>query len=156
MQRMPLIRIASLGLFFFLGITPNLSAQSMDVRGGNQTLGITTGFAGSEPIDVVNTNSSLRYRKTLWTTKITVATVCPSQNFTLKVLATSVTSGIAAPEVTLTNGMPSTDFITGIPAGLLNFVTATLHYTASATFTQGNSAEEGNDVHTVTYTLVAQ
>lgn len=32
----------------------------------------------------------------------------------------------------------------------------TLRYTASATFEQGHSGEEGVDVHTVTYTLVAQ
>ncbi|HEY4613377.1 MAG TPA: hypothetical protein VII11_10365 [Bacteroidota bacterium] len=131
-------------------------AQAMDVQGGNQVLSITTAVAGSEPTAVVNTSTTLRYRRTFDIIKITVATSCPSQQFTLKALATSVTSGTAAPEVTLTNGMPATNFVTSIPFGFFTYSTCTVRYTASATFAQGNSAEFGNDVHTVTYTLVGQ
>ncbi|MCI0706276.1 MAG: hypothetical protein L0Y80_02160 [Ignavibacteriae bacterium] len=134
-------------------------AQYMDVQGGNQVLSITTAAAGSEPTAVVNTSSNLRYRRqTFVITKVTVSTSCPGQNFTLKVYASTIQNngGTAAPEVTLTNGMLATDFITGIPRFSNQWRTATLRYTASATFAQGNSAELGNEVHTVTYTLVAQ
>jgi hypothetical protein len=131
-------------------------AQPIDVRGGNPTLNITTGSPGSEPIPVVNTATTIRYRRQAAVSKITVRTTCPGQSFTLKVLATGVTRGVAAPEVTLVNGMLDTDFITNIPDAGFTVTTITLRYTASATFAQGNSAEQGNDVHTVTYTIQVQ
>ena len=89
-------------------------------------------------------------------TKITVSTSCPGQRFTLTVLATNLTYGVAAPQVTLFNGMPATNFVLNIPTGNPVHKTCTHQYTASATFAQGNSAELGNDVHAITYTLVAQ
>jgi len=129
----------------------------ISVRGGNPTLNITTGWPGSEPVPVVNTATSVRYRRQAAISKITVRTTCPGQSFTLKVLATGVSEGVAAPEVTLVNGMLATDFITNIPStGTWTTTTPTLRYTASATFAQGNSAEQGNDVHTVTYTIQVQ
>jgi len=134
-------------------------AQTVSVLGGNQVLSITTAVTGSEPTAVVNTASTVRYRRQSFViTKLTVSTSCPSQQFTLKVYASSIQAngGTAAPEVTLTNGMPATDFITSIPRFSTQYRTATLRYTASATFAQGNSTEFGNDVHTVTYTLVRQ
>ncbi len=131
-------------------------AQPVDVRGGNQTLSITTGFAGGEPVAVTNTNSALRYRRQAQTSKITVRTSCPGQNFNLSVEAQGVTRGVAAPAVQLVNGMLDTDFIVNIPNSGFRQTTVTLLYTASATFAQGNSAEFGNDVHTVTYTILAQ
>ena len=148
-------RILVLFGFFALG-SLCVQAQQLSVQGGNQVLSVTTALAGQEPASATNTNSSLRYRRQALNAKITVATSCPAQKFTLRTLATGVTVGTAAPEVTLSNGMPATDFITNIPSGAGGFVTSTLQYTASATFAQGNSAEQGNDVHTVTYTLVAQ
>lgn len=143
-------------LVAFVCLASELEAQPIDVRGGNQTLNITTGSPGSEPLPVVNTASTLRYRRQAAISKITVRTTCPSQSFTLEVLATGVTRGVAAPEVTLVNGMLDTDFITNIPNVGFTVTTITLRYTASATFAQGNSAEQGNDVHTVTYTLLVQ
>ncbi|HTY57623.1 MAG TPA: hypothetical protein VMF59_02360, partial [Bacteroidota bacterium] len=88
--------------------------------------------------------------------KITVAASCPGQRFSLSVLATNLTYGVAAPQVTLFNGMLATDFVKSIPTGNPLNKTCTLQYTASSTFAQGNSTELGNDVYTVTYTLVAQ
>jgi len=72
------------------------------------------------------------------------------------VVATNVSSGVAAPQVTLSNGMLATDIIRSIPTGGTLNKSCTLRYTASATFAQGNSTELGTDVHTVTYTLMAQ
>jgi hypothetical protein len=138
------------------GVLPTVEAQEISTLGGNPTLNITTGTAGSEPIPVVNTSVTLSYNKQKAVSKITVQTSCIGQRFTLKVLATGVSGGVAAPEVTLINGMPATDFIRDIATTGPKNRSATLQYTASATFSQGNSADLGNDVHTVTYTILAQ
>ena len=140
---------------FFIGVQKT-NAQPISV-GGNITMSISTGVAGGALTSVVNTTITLSYRRQNALAKVTVATSCPAQSFTLKVLATSVTDGTGAPEVNLVNGMPATDFITSIPAKPpANVITCTLQYTASATFAQGNSTEDGNDVHTITYTILAQ
>lgn len=129
----------------------------LTVMGGNITATITTGIAGGEPIAVTNSAATLRYRLQNTITKITVRTSCPGQRFNLAVAATAVPQGIAAPQVTLSNGMLDVDLVVSIPPKPPNAnQTATLLYTASATFAQGNSAELGNDVHTVTYTLLDQ
>ena len=135
-----------------LASTVSQANAQISVRGGNPTLSITTGFPGSEPIPVVNVATSLRYRRQARIAKITVTTSCPGQRFTLKVLATGIDQGVAAPEVTLLHGMLNTDVITNIPSSGFTWANATLQYTASATFADG----DGNDVHTVTYTLSAQ
>jgi len=130
----------------------------LSLRGtANPTINITTGVAGGSMTSVVNTSSSIRYSRPPVIAKLTVRTSCPSQSFHLSVVATGVTRGVAAPEVDLTDGMLAVDLITSIPrTGVWATATPTLRYTASATFSDGNSAEEGNDVHTVTYTLQAQ
>jgi hypothetical protein len=133
-------------------------AQALQVQGGNQVLQITTALPGTEPTQVVNTSTSLRYRRQSQMSKITVSSACPGQRFTLRLRAVSVQDGNPAPSVLLVHGMPATDLIRNIPA--LVFLPfprrATLEYTASSTFDQGNSTELGVDAHVVTFTLVAQ
>ena len=136
--------------------TESAFGQQISILGGNPSLTISSGVAGGQPVSVINTASSLRWRKQTYIAKITVSTSCPGQRFGLSVVATNVTYGVAGPAVTLTNGMLAANLITNIPTGNPTFRTATLRYTASATFAQGNSTELGNDVHTVTYTLLAQ
>ena len=133
-------------------------AQGMRVQGGNQLLQIATALPGQEPTVVVNTATSLRYRRQSETSKITISTNCPGQNFTLRVRAVSVQDGTPAPAITLTNGMPAVDLIRDIPGQAVNppIRRATLEYTASATFDQGNSTELGVDAHVITFTHVAQ
>jgi hypothetical protein len=60
--------------------------------------------------------------------------------------------------VTLTHGMPAADLIRDIALEGVNppFRRATVEYTASATFEQGNSTELGTDSHVITFTIVAQ
>jgi len=128
----------------------------ISVVGGNLVMNVTTGTAGAQPAAVTSTASSLRWRKQNVITKITVAASCPAQRFSLAVLATNLTYGVAAPQVSLFNGMLATNFILSIPTGNPLNKTCTLRYTASATFAQGNSTELGNDVYSITYTLVAQ
>ena len=131
-------------------------AQSLAMQGGNITLTITTGIPGASLTPVIDAASKIRYRQAAVVTKMTVQTVCPGQKFGLTVEAISVGDGTPAPVVTLTNGMLPTDFITNIGAGSRKNFTTSLQYTASASFSQGNSTELGDDIHTVTYTLVAQ
>jgi len=133
-----------------------VKAQSLRVLGGNQTLTITTGLAGEEPLSVMNVSCRLRYKKQSKISKITVATSCPGQSYNLSVLATNVTEGVAAPEVSLADGSPAVDLITGIPRSGFTNATCTLEFTASSTFEDGNSTEEGDDVHSIMYTFQAQ
>lgn len=149
--------VVALVLFHLVGPAEQAAAQAeVEVRGGNQTLNITTGSAGSEPIAVVNSLSTLRYRRPSVVSKITVQTSCPSQAFSLSIVATGVVQGVAAPAVDLVDNMAATNCITSIPTSGFGIVTVTLLYTATATFAQGNSTDQGDDVHTVTYTILAQ
>ena len=137
------------------GIVPRALSQ-ISVQGGNPLMSITTGTAGAQPVAVTNVATSLRWRRQNVITKITVSTSCPGQRFSLAVVATNLTYGVAAPQVTLFNGMLAADLVNSIPTGNPLNKSCTLLYTASSTFAQGNSTELGNDVHTITYTLVAQ
>lgn len=152
-----IFRIILAYAFLFFGVAAEVAVGQITVNGGNITLAVTAALAGSEPTPVTNTVTTVRYQKQNVVTKITVATICPGQKFNLRVTATAVGGGTPAPQVTLVNGMLATDFITGIPPRPPGgFLTASLQYVASSTFAQGNSAELGDDVHTVTYTLIAQ
>jgi hypothetical protein len=131
-------------------------SQPIKVNGGNITMTITTGTAGGQLASVVNTVTTLAYKKQAALAKITVATSCPGQSYNLAVIATSVTKGVAAPQVSLVTGSPAVDFITSIPTSGAANATCRLQYTASSLFSQGNSTEVGDDVHTVTYTIMAQ
>lgn len=148
-----------LSAFLTILLVSEATAQvgTIRINGGNLTMNITTGAAGSQPVADVDVTRTLQYWRKAAIAKVTVRTSCPTQAFTLNVLATGVVRGVAAPQVTLTDGMLAVDFITSIPSAAgWTSATITLQYTASATFAQGNSAEEGNDVHTVTYTLQVQ
>ncbi|HUI09042.1 MAG TPA: hypothetical protein VL221_01880 [Bacteroidota bacterium] len=136
-------------------LTPG-RAQQISIVGGNLLMSVTTGSAGAQPVAVTSTTSSLHWKRQNVISKITVAASCPGQRFSLAVLATNLTYGVAAPQVSLFNGMLATDFVLSIPTGNPLNKTCTLRYTASSTFAQGNSTELGNDVYSITYTLVAQ
>lgn len=139
----------------FVLIDQHAGAQSLTVQ-GSPTLSITAGVPGGDLTPVIDAKSNVRFQRAAVTTKITVQTVCPGQKFALSVEAISVGDGIAAPSVSLNDGMLPIDFITGIASGGRRRYSASLQYTASATFSQGNSTELGDDIHTVTYTMVAQ
>lgn len=157
-MRLEVILVAVLTIITFLASKATAQTGFMTIGGGNVTMNITTGAAGAQPVPDVDVSGTLRYwRQGGALAKITVRTTCPTQAFTLKVLATGVVRGVAAPEVTLINGAAAVDFITSIPqAAGWTSSTITLQYTASSTFAQGNSAEMGNDVYTVTYTYMVQ
>jgi hypothetical protein len=108
------------------------------------TLKISTATAGQEPDAVYDETCTLEWTTNEASKKITAETDLAEQKFTLKVLATNVTGGAAAPEVTLST--TATDFVTGVAETTGG---CTLKYTASATAAQGT----GSDAHTVTYTI---
>jgi hypothetical protein len=147
-----LTSIIGLGLFFVVWV----DSQPIRVNGGNQTMTISSGIAGGQPVSVLNTTCTLSYKKQSKISKISVSTSCPGQSFSLSVLATNVTKGTAAPQVSLVNGNPAMDLVTNIPSSGTTNATCTLNFTASATFSQGNSTELGNDVYSITYTILAQ
>jgi hypothetical protein len=139
----------------FLITSEAAGQRSVTMSGGNQTLTITTGIAGGQLTNVTNTSCTLTYGTGARIRKITVQTTCAGQSFNLSVVATNVTRGTAQSAVTLVNGAAAVDFIRDIAANTTN-ATCRLQYTASATFAQGCSTEVGNDVHTVTYTIITQ
>jgi hypothetical protein len=126
------------------------------ITGGSVILQVSANAPAPEPITATNVATRLWWLRQNVLTKITVSTACPGQRFGLRVYATAISAGVAAPEVTLTNGMPAVNLIVNIPTGGALFGNCTLQYTAFASYSQGNSTEVGNDVHTVTYTYVAQ
>jgi len=165
MTMTPQRRYRTLRLLFLIGgvifvsmFLVSSAAAQLTLRGtANPTINITTGTAGGSMTSVVNTSSTIRYTRQAAIAKITVRATCPSQSFHLAVVATGVTRGVAAPQVNLIDGMLAVDFITSIPSAAgWTTSTPTLSYTASAAFSDGNSAEMGNDVYAVTYTLQVQ
>jgi hypothetical protein len=132
------------------------SAQAIAINGGSLTLRIVSGTAEGIMLNVVNTTATLAYQKQNSVAKITVRTVCPGQNFNLTVSAMNVTAGVSAPPVMLVNGNPAIDFIRDIPKTGKKESTCLLQYTASSTFAQGNSTEDNDDVHVITYTIQSQ
>jgi hypothetical protein len=126
------------------------------VLGGDAALNINTALPGQQPLPATSTSSMILWINGTQARKISVATICPGQKFSLSVLATGVTAGVPAPEVQLADGMLGVDFITDIPPRGPFLSWCRLGYTASATFEQGNSLELGDDIHTVTYTITDQ
>jgi hypothetical protein len=149
-------RLAAVAIGIVSFVSAHSYSQAISVTGGNISLSITSGTAGGQLVNVINTAVTLQYQKQSALSKIDVSTSCPGQKYNLSVMATSVTKGVAAPQVSLMNGSPAVDLITSIPSTGAKNGSATLQYTASATFNQGNSTELGDDVHTITYTILAQ
>jgi len=86
---------------------------------------------------------------------MTVVTSAPGQSFSLFVtLDVTRGSAVSQGEIELLDGMLDSDILTQI---LLNERgAANLTYRAAATVGQGSSMDEGDDVHTITYTILAQ
>lgn len=121
--------------------------NELAITGGSITLTINAATAGSQPDAEQDVTCGLLWTVTDTTRKITVATNQATFDHTLKVLATSVTGGTAAAEVTFTN-TDAHDLVTGVAETLGG---CTLQYTASATAAQGMQTV----VHTITYTITA-
>lgn len=152
------VRLVLLPMVLILVLAGSVRGQalSFDFGGGSTTLTISTAIAGMQPNDATDNASGLA-----WTAsngqgaKITTSTSAPGQSFSLFVTV-DVTSGFGSSqgEVELTDGMLDTDLVINIPKKKSG--TGTLTYRARATVSQGNSADDGDDVHTITYTILAQ
>lgn len=160
-----LLALALTTLVSLSPVSTKVHAQSLTFSsgGGPLTLTVSSATAGSEPVDVTDATSQVTWDGDFGVTaKITVATVCPTQSFGLYVTLTvtswgSGTTGTEQSEVQLTDGMADADLFRDIPTTAPGRQgVATLTYRASATVSQGNSADNGDDIHTVTYTILAQ
>ncbi len=143
---------AIIAVTILLSVCVDFSYSQLQMQGGNPTLTISTALPGGQPLPVQDGSSRVRVRRQLFTQKVTVATNCVGQKFTLRVLIFNNSVGTPAPEVTLVHNAPAVDIWRNIAWGFGTWTTADLQYTASATFAQGT----GSDVHTVTYTVLAQ
>lgn len=114
------------------------------VTGGDITLTINSATAGSQPNNATNTACHLNWTTNEADKKITVESDQAAPTYTLKVTATGVSGGTAAPQVTISS--VAHDFVTAVATTI---GTCTLSYVASATAAEGT----GEDVHVVTYTL---
>ncbi len=120
--------------------------NELAITGGNIELIISTATAGSEPNADTVATCTMAWTTTDTTKKITAATNLESPTYTLQVTAISVTGGSATAPVTLST--TPTNFVTGVAETTGG---CTLSYVASTTASLG----KGQDVHTVTYTIVA-
>ena len=131
--------------------------------GGAINLSIDTATTGSQPDAATDNFTELSWDADYGvTSKISVTTTCPSQNFSLFVELSVTTYGSGSVgteqgEIALINGMLDTDMLRDIPLSSPGRIgSGTLTYRAVATASDGNSNENGDDIHTVTYTLTAQ
>ena len=115
------------------------------VTGGNILLTINSATAGSEPNNTVDATTGLQWTSNATGKKITIGTDLAAPEFVLKALATGVTGGTAATEVTVSN--VAQDYVTGVST---TTGSGTTRYTASASAAGGT----GSDVHTITFTIV--
>ena len=152
------IRLGLLPMVLILILAESVRGQTLSFAfgGGSTTLTISTAAAGSEPNDASDNASGLTWDGQGILSKITTVTSAPGQSFSLFVtLDVTSGSGTSLGEVELTDSMLDSDLLTGIPIASPTG-SGTLTYRARSAVSQGGSAEEGDDVHTITYTIVAQ
>lgn len=119
--------------------------NELAIVGGNVTLTINTSTAGSDPNNDVDATAGIVWTSNETGKKATIQTDLAAPTFTLKAVATGVSGGSAASEVTVST--TPQDLITGIAT---TTGSGTIQYTSIATSAQGT----GSDVHTVTITIV--
>ena len=115
------------------------------ITGGSVTLTINSATAGVDPNNDVDATTGLLWTSNQTGKKATIQSDLAGPNFTLKAVATGVTGGSAASEVTIST--TAQDFITGIAT---TTGSGAIQYTAVATSAEGT----GSDIHTITITIV--
>lgn len=147
MRHVCLLFVFVVAQLVWAGVAPS---ATLTVRGGNVILTLVSATAGQEPDPLVNqVAGALKYRKGQADPpqKITVETNVGSPLFTLKVEAVNVRVGISTGELTLAT--TAQDLITNISRS--GGKSCDLRYTLVALVSDGT----GTDVHTVTYTMMA-
>ena len=161
MRLLPMLCL--LGMLLATALEGRAQIIEFSLGGGSLTLTINTAVAGQEPSEVTDNLTEIHWDADFGVTaKMSVSTVCPGQSFSLYVELEvtswgSGTQGTEQPEAQLTDGMMATDVLRDIPStapGREGY--GTLTYRATATVAQGTSAEHGDDVHTITYTILEQ
>lgn len=131
-------------------VTVNVNAiTQVRVIGGaiNFNINDAIAIAGQNTMSMANTATQIQWATNSGARKVTARTSLGSQIFALRLLATSLTSGTAAPEQTLST--VDNDLLLNIGRSL---GTCTLQYTAVALASQGT----GTDIHTITFTVTTQ
>ncbi len=147
MRHVCLLFVFVIAQLVWAGVAPS---ATLTVRGGNVVLSFVSAMAGQEPDPLVNqVAAALKYRKGRADPpqKITVETNIGSPLFTLKVEAVNVRNGISTGELTLAT--TAQDLIANISQN--GSRSCDLRYTLVALVSDGT----GTDVHTVTYTMIA-
>lgn len=147
MRHVCLLFVFVIAQLVWAGVAPS---ATLTVRGRNVILRPVSATAGQDPDPLVNqVTAALKYRKGRADPpqKITVETNVGSPLFTLKIEAVNVRSGIPAGELTLVT--TAQDLITNISRN--GSKACDLRYTLVALASDGT----GTDVHTVTYTMIA-
>jgi len=158
-------RPALLVLLFAIQSPDMASAQQLmfSSGGGPLMLTISSAVAGSQPVGVSDNSTQIFWDADFGvTSKMTVTTSVLTQSYRLYILLTvtswsSGTVGTPQPEIELVDGMLDTDILRDMPPTTperLGF--GTLRYRAISLVTDGNSTENGDDLHTITFTIVAQ
>ncbi len=158
-------RPAILVLLLAVQSSDSASAQQLmfSSGGGPLMLTISTAVAGSQPVGVSDNSTQIFWDADFGvTSKMTVSTSALTQSYRLYILLTvtswaSGTMGSPQPEIELIDGMLDTDILRDIPPTAperQGF--GTLRYRAASLVTDGNSVENGDDLHTITFTIVAQ
>ena len=118
----------------------NLGTVNLNISGANAV-------AGQNSMSVTDQTSSLTWGTNSSLQKITASTSLAAPLFSLKLLALNPTTGVAAPEVTLSTTAADLVLSVGRSKG-----SCTLKYTGVALASQGT----GSDAHTITFTVQAQ
>jgi len=158
-------RPAVLAVMLVLQLSSSASAQQLmfSSGGGPLLLTISSAVAGSQPAGISDSSTELFWDADFGvTSKMTVSTSVLNQSFRLFITLTVTswangTAGTPQPEIELTDGMLDTDILRDIPpASPQRQGFGTLTYRASSLVSDGNSTENGDDLHTITFTIVAQ
>ncbi len=151
------IHIAIVALFFWLasvGPARDAAAQKNSlqlVNYGPVTLNLSRMMASGDLEAEDDSKTVLVWSRPMHNSKVTVSTFAPDQKFVLTVEAVKVKGGRAVGAVRLVDGMLDTDLIVGLKRK--KHGRARIRYRAESAVEDGNSVDDGLDVHTVTFTL---
>lgn len=121
------------------------------VNFGTVNLDLSRTTAAGNLVPDEDSNTRLVWTEPSYRSKVTVSTFAPDQKFILTAEATRVKNGKSVGAVRLVDGMLDTDLIINIKKKKSGW--ARISYRAESSIQDGNSMDDGMDVHTVTFTL---
>lgn len=146
-------------LTMFLGLISAVTVHEVSaqknalylVNFGTVNLDLSRTTAAGNLVPDEDSNTRLVWTEPSYRSKVTVSTFAPDQKFILTAEATRVKNGKSVGAVRLVDGMLDTDLIINIKKKKSGW--ARISYRAESSIQDGNSMDDGMDVHTVTFTL---